>query len=280
MHAILFALTLVGCCAIQSAAKTTIPVAMDPVTIQGTAVHACPSTQLRASAQANISSRIQNLLRNVIIPAIQVAPQCGAGIWRQVAYLNMSDPTQQCPQNWREYSSPARACGRRVTTSPSCPSATFSNGGRSYSKVCGRATGYRIGSPDQFRSRGTITSADQNYVDGVSVTHGRPRNHIWTFTAGHNDRFDCPCSTSTSSQIQPSFVGNNYFCEPESTSGDPLWDGQTCTTSLCCSFNSPPWFSVTLPAVTSDDIELRICGNEGSRVNEDTPIGLLEIYVQ
>lgn len=279
------ALTLFSCILVHTTAElTSLPVAMDPVVIGGN-VDACPSTQDRESARVNISSSVRNLLQNVVVPVLQLdgalAPQCGDGIWRQVAFLNMSDPSQQCPQTWREYSSPARACGRHRTTSPSCPSAVFSTGDSQYSKVCGRAIGYRVGSPDQFRSRGRITSVDQNYVDGISVTYGsNPRNHIWTFTAGHNNRFDCPCSTTTSAQIQPSFVGNNYFCEPESNSGDPLWDGRTCSTSLCCSFNSPPWFSVTLPSTTSEDIELRICGNEGSHVNEDTPVALLEIYVQ
>ena len=41
---------------------------------------------------------------------------------------------------------------------------------------------------------------------------------------------------------------------------------------------SPLWFSVQLPNPTMDDIEVRICGDE-SADNEDTPIGLLEIYI-
>ena len=237
-----FSLALAGCIVVQSVSGTTIPqVAVDPVAIQAN-VDTCPSDQVRESTRRNISSTILNLLRNVVVPALEVSPQCGVGTgWQRVVYLNMSDPSEQCPPAWREYSSPARSCGRLVTTAPSCPYTVYSTGGKQYSKVCGRAIGYKIGSPDQFRSRGNITSADQNYVDGVSVTHGNPRNHIWTFAAGYRDRFDCPCSTSISPQIQPSFVGNDYFCEPESSSGDPLWDGQTCTTSFCCSFNSPLW---------------------------------------
>ena len=41
----------------------------------------------------------------------------------------------------------------------------------------------------------------------------------------------------------------------------------------------PPWFSVQLPAPTTDMIEVSICADE-STDNEDTPIELLEIYVQ
>ena len=42
---------------------------------------------------------------------------------------------------------------------------------------------------------------------------------------------------------------------------------------------SPPWFSVQLPAPTTEMIEVSICADE-STDNEDTPIELLEIYVQ
>lgn len=266
----LFALALVSCILMQTAAQKKIPIAMVPDLEN---IDTCPSDQVRESTRGNFRSGILDLL---------LTPQCGDGIWERVAYLNMSDPSQQCPQTWGEYSNPARACGLPVTIGVGCESTVYSTGGRQYGKVCGRVIGYRIGTPDQFRSHGTITSADQNYVDGVSVTHGNPRNHIWTFAAGIRNQNDCPCSTRTSSQIQPSFVGNDYFCVPKSSTDIPLWDGQPCTTSLCCSFNSPPWFSVTLPTATSDDIEVRICGDEEPRGkdSENTPIGLLEIYVQ
>jgi hypothetical protein len=39
------------------------------------------------------------------------------------------------------------------------------------------------------------------------------------------------------------------------------------------------WFSVNLSSPTSDDIEVRIMGSESTH-NEDTPIELLEFYVQ
>ena len=60
---------------------------------------------------------------------------------------------------------------------------------------------------------------------------------------------------------------------------DPLWDGQQCEGTCCTGTNSPPWFSVQLPAPTTDTIEVSICADEGT-YNEDTPVQLLEIYVQ
>ena len=62
---------------------------------------------------------------------------------------------------------------------------------------------------------------------------------------------------------------------------DKLWDGEQCShEGTCCTGTStPPWFSVDLNSSTSDDIEVRIIGTESTE-NEDTPIELLEIYVQ
>ena len=136
------------------------------------------------------------------------------------------------------------------------------------------------------------------------MTHGSPRQHVWTFAAGVEDQqtfYDgtCPCVTGsiTGSRI-PSFVGQNYFCESGLTQypstpgvfypdGDPLWDGQGCgPTSSCCTFNSPPWFNVQLPSPATDNIEVRICSNYGIQCSnygiqrEDSPIQLMELYVK
>jgi hypothetical protein len=90
---------------------------------------------------------------------------------------------------------------------------------------------------------------DEPYVDGVSVTYGVPRRHIWTFAGGISETIvntqrhihnSCPCAlngTGIRLQQPPIFVGNNYFCEsgnPQNTfettndfqyTDDPLWDG-------------------------------------------------------
>ena len=58
-----------------------------------------------------------------------------------------------------------------------------------------------------------------------------------------------------------------------------LWDGVGCdSASSCCTFNNPPWFRKDLPQPTTNDIELRLCGDESGR-SEDTPIEAIEIYV-
>ena len=52
-------------------------------------------------------------------------PTCGGpGLWRRIAHLDMSDPDQQCPSNWRLITTPVRACG---CTSSACDSAVASH---------------------------------------------------------------------------------------------------------------------------------------------------------
>ena len=229
-------------------------------------------------------------------------PQCGDGLWYRVAYLDMRNSTQECPSNWMERSTPQlRACGRPTSVGANCSSENFSTGalGLQYSKVCGRVIGYQYGNPGAFNlhRRPQTNSPDDNYVDGVSVTHGLPRSHIWTYAAGVSGAisFDhsgnCPCTNPAASTnvLPPHFVGDNYFCESGNQENridiskffdaDPLWDGEQCEGECCSNGKSPPWFSVTLPKLTSDDIEVRICGDEDTH-NEDTPIQLLEIYMQ
>ena len=95
---------------------------------------------------------------------------------------------------------------------------------------------------------------------------------------------------STMQQIIPSFVGTDYFCDSGTHTGaragiyydsDPLWDGQGCESpSTCCSFNSPPWFYKELPQPARDNIELRICADQEAFVDEDSPVELIELYIQ
>ena len=228
------------------------------------------------------------------------ASNCGPGLWQCVAYLNMSDPSHQCPPVWREYSANGvRACGRPANApGPSCYSMNYSSA-TSYTRVCGQVIGYQIGSTDVFTPR--FNDINNAYGDGVSITHGVPRKHIWTYVAGisdiivsENKLYVCPCLAVGSPyqpQTPPSFVGNNYYCEsgnPNTTfqdtntliyTDDPLWDGQNCEGQCCSDGRNPPWFSVQLTDRTTSNIEVRICGTE-TIASEDSPIKLLELYVQ
>ena len=276
--------------------NTTLPLTYPGRVLQGDGSQTCPSESQRGMVRNEVRNATRGLLRESVIPALQQNTSCGGSGWRRVAYLNMSNPSQRCPSVWREYTTPFRVCGRRSTSSASCEGLTYTTGSEQYDQVCGRIIGYQLGSPDSFG--GATLSINSYYLEGVSVTHGSPRQHIWSFAAGLFERTDtsdrvytCPCVTgSTNGPRIPSFVGQNYFCESGITSayingrfysyGDPLWDGQGCgPTSSCCTFNSPPWFNVTLPSPTTDNIEVRICGDQGI-TNEDNPVQLIELYVQ
>ena len=43
--------------------------------------------------------------------------------------------------------------------------------------------------------------------------------------------------------------------------------------------NNPPWFCTSLPDSTTDDLEVRICGDK-TTAHEDTLITRLELYVK
>ena len=284
---------------VAQGANTILPLTFPGRVLQGVDNQTCPSEEQLEIARNEIKTETHRLLRDSIVPNLQkITFVCGGSTgWKRVAYLNMSDPSQQCPSVWQEITTPHRVCGRR-STGASCEGLTYSIGSEPYDQVCGRIIGYQKGSVDAFLS-GPDVAIDTYYVDGVSVTHGSPRQHIWTFAASLDESTTehaaakCPCvAGSLQGNRIPSFVGQNYFCESGLTqysdginglffsNGDPLWDGQGCgPTSSCCTFNSPPWFNVQLPSPTTDDIEVRICGNEGIGT-EDSPIQFMELYVK
>jgi hypothetical protein len=173
------------------------------------------------------------------------------------------DGSKACPDNLAMNNS---VC-RRDATSRGCSKVDFSVNNLSYSQVCGRIIGRRVDSLDAFISSNFSAPV---YVDGISLTHGDPKEHIWTFAAA-NSVSRCPCNGENTAP--PPEVGNDYFCDDGT-----LWDGNCPTTNTCCSFNNPPWFYKKLPP-TMDNIEMRVCRDQ-SRWDEDIWIQWVEIYVQ
>ncbi len=222
---------------------------------------------------------------------------CGiiTGGWMKVAELDMTDISNQCPSTLTQrIDSNRRTCAIN-SSSASCSHVNYSIDAIEYSKVCGKIMAYQFGSTDAFY-RLSNRSIDSNYVDGISLTHGRrPRKHIWTF-AGSLDEVgtipvsNCPCTNinqASRSFPPPTFVENDYFCDTASQDrflnglfyrDDPLWDGAGCgPLNTCCTFNDPPWFYKELTEPTTDDIEMRVCTNDAS-ANEDIAIEKIDIY--
>ena len=169
--------------------------------------------------------------------------QCGAGLWWRVAYLDMTEPSQQCPSAWREYNTDrGRACGRPESSTGSCAAVLYFTN-RQYSRVCGRIIGYQVASPDAFRI--IEHKFDGRGLDGVIISHGEQQDHIWSFAAGITEegsthrQSNCPCSPEAGTQSPENIRGTcNYFCESGNSdndfergrlySSDRLWDGQQC----------------------------------------------------
>ena len=195
---------------------------------------------------------------------------CGTltGGWTRVAFL---DRNRQCPRGLIErIDSPnIHSCVRNEFLG-GCSSVELFTHNTQYTRVCGRITAYQVGTTDGFNN-GNVS------VDGVILTHGSSRQHIWTFAAGSRI-----CSGCRAERRQDS-VGNDFFCDSGNPSsndamlntfyGDhPLWDGAGCVADN-------PYFFKTLTQPTTDNIEMRVCRN-ADHGNEDIAIEMVEIYVQ
>ena len=212
---------------------------MNPVVIEGNnGQRSCPSSDTLESARNDLKEDIYQEL------TLELNSPCGGIGWAPVVSLDLEDPAHTCPSPWIESATPARSCVAPENINI-CPGLSFPVSGLTYNRVCGRAVGYAASSVDAFDDYRNLNDIDLPYFNGVSVTHGSPRLHIWSFAAGHGSR--CPCENG-GGRLPHTFVGDNYFCD--GSYNGALWDGLDCTTA-CCTFNSPPWFNVTLPAPSS-----------------------------
>ena len=215
----------------------------------------------------------------------------GQGGWMRVAYFNMSQPGATCPETLLQ------AISNGLTLCFGVPNGItdlfFSTFGLQYTRVCGQFRGYQQGKPDAFGNDLT-RSIDDSYVDGVSITYGDPRMHIWTYAVGNDEssaaNSSCPCNDGFPSVDTPLYVGDDFYCESGSPTGtstgvlysnDPLWDGKQCGNmeSTCCGRQNMPWFLKSFDNPSTDDIEVRILGRSGQIVEENAPLELIELFV-
>ncbi|XP_065896135.1 uncharacterized protein [Dysidea avara] len=215
--------------------------------------------------------------------------EMGDNGWMKVADFDASRG-DKCPTGWTDITvNNIRMC-RSPSNTAGCYSRTFPVHGTSYRKIRGKLRGYQKYTTDGFNGAISINAA---YVDGVSITIGNPRKHVWTFAVGISDDQDnpgnvCPCAANPKS-APPSFVGEHYYCESGNTgpyedtiyTSDPLWDGAGCVhpNNNCCTNVGLPWFIREFPIAQDDDIEVRICTNSDYS-NEAVLVDQLELYVQ
>ena len=147
---------------------------------------------------------------------------------------------------------------------------------------------------DAFQS-GPHGTLDGYYVDGISITSGSPRKHVWTFAIGlsidyNYPAYNCPCAKHPGPQ-PPSFVGNDYYCEAAIYGVYPpnqrwltnhrLWDGHCSSESKCCSQQTgTPFFTKSLRASTSEKLEVRLCANGDNIGDEDVGLERMVLYVR
>ena len=220
--------------------------------------------------------------------------RCGGRGWTRVAFVNMSSEGSSCPGDFQLYETPIRSCGG--LSGGGCAYAKFSTHGVTYSQVCGRMIGYQVGSTDAFGPYSNDRSNPDIFMEGVQITHGEKREHIWAFVTGYQRvptlltprGISCPCASSSVEAVVPTFIGNDYYCDSGVDGApaagkfytDPLWIGEGCNPpNFCCSTAGMPWFCKSLPNPTTDDIEINNCHNAASSI-EDTAVGLIEIYVR
>ena len=185
------------------------------------------------------------------------------GGWTGVLDFDASrDP---CPPAWSSSSSDAPGC---MVERPDCAgdsaSALIEVPLASYREVLGKARGLQYFSTDAFHGDATI---DEPYVDGVSITTGTPRRHVFTLVSGllrdGSGGNMCPCRPEGGQP--PVFVGDDFLCESgNDTDGwdrvyypHVLWDADA-DTSSCAPLGEPTWFRSELAEPSSDPLEVRI----------------------
>ena len=265
-----------------------------------------PTTPTTAEPTLNASTTTSSIPTTIeteeTVISLAASEHCGNLNWRRIAFINMTDPAQNCPQGLGLTAYSKRSCSRQASGRRVCYSVYFPVGNTAYSKVCGRVLAYSFGRNLGFYGyHYNRHGFNDQYVDGISLTHGTgaARTHIWTFVSGIYQsvgidkyaRNRCPCDPGNT-YSSPPFVGNDFFCESALNASDwnlhlgyffypdnPLWDGQGCeSNNNCCQFNTPPWFKKVLASSTSEDIELRLCHHHPSTIG-NMAIEQLEIYV-
>ena len=217
----------------------------------------------------------------------------------EVTYVDMTQSGSQCPQGLNQNTLMGKKYCGAFQPITGCLSTAFQTHNITYAQVCGRVSGYQFGSTDGFDNYYQYgqNNIDRYYVDGVSLTHGQPRKHIWTYAAAvqsypstHN-YYTCPCFSNNDDYPSPPFVGQDYYCESGNNathingilySNDVMWDGEQCDgfEVPCFTQSNMPWFIKTLNQSTSDDIELRACSREQYPSNEDVGLNLIELYAR
>ena len=102
----------------------------------------CPPDGDPEAVRMNITRNLSYILQEIAVGFNQTieeidqndtttytVPECGGSGWRRVAFLNMTDPTQQCPDSWREYGQDSVRAWSSRSDIASCSSVEYSPDG-------------------------------------------------------------------------------------------------------------------------------------------------------
>ena len=134
--------------------------------------------------------------------------ECGGhkGGWMKIADFDTSRG-DDCPSGWANITTPnqppypaIQVCRSPSDTLTGCFPTIFSVNNASYNSICGKIKGYQKGSPSAFDEI-YRHSLNNLYVEGISVTLGNPRKHVWTYAVGLTESdsqrtHTCPCTAN------------------------------------------------------------------------------------
>ena len=177
--------------------------------------------------------------------------------------------------------------------SPGCTSVLFDSLTQQYTEVCGMVEAYQFGHMDAFEV--SSTSINNVHLEGISITHKFPRQHLWSYVVGDSvnpassSTDNCPCTAQGTTSTVPSFIGSDYYCNSGNGgsggplyTASPLWrtSGPSCVSgSTCCDNPDQPWFKKKLTQPANEDVEMRWCAGE-SPTSEATATTHVELYIR
>ena len=224
--------------------------------------------------------------------------KCGDGVWMRIGFFDTRQQIAACPDSLMRQSLLNKCYCLRETRS-GCDSVFFQAPGTNYSEICGMVMAWQYGSANGFGDAPSAATVDDAYAEGILITRGSPRQHVWTYAvadvanppSGYRDHDICPCTGHASAPQPPSFIGSDYYCDSANDAAEnaidrrlydkTLWnsEGTMCSVSAtCCQSPDQPWFKMKLDAPVDDNIELRWCGNHD--LIEATATERVELYIR
>ena len=129
--------------------------------------------------------RIQSVVETTLLDHIHTVYcdmelQCSGlkGGWMKIADYDTSKG-DNCPSVWKKIKANGLHLCRSPNDNAGYHTTHFQVKQVSYNKICGRVKGYQKGLPGAFRKIEN-PSIDNEYVEGISITLGTPRKHVWS----------------------------------------------------------------------------------------------------